>query len=126
MSKSVEAKINIQTAATSFGLLQLSMIRCICFFLTLHLHTFHLYNEATRKSHHYRMLAARAAFVPLFYIRRHPIYQKLHLQDLIYTVSYPAELRQYMEQFPSFSVTGLSNHGGGGGQTLSKRSRMRF
>ncbi len=62
------------------------------------------------------MLAARVAFAPLFYIRRHPIYQKLHLTDLLYTVSYPAELtqlRKYMERFPSFSVTGLPNRAQG-------------
>ncbi len=82
-------------------------------FTFTYLLAFHLYNEATRKSHHERMLAARVAFAPLFYVRRRPIYQELHLRDLVQIVSWPAELWQYLEHFPSFSVTGLPNRAQG-------------
>lgn len=85
----------------------------LCDFTFTYLLAFHLYNEATRKSHSQRMLAARVAFAPLFYIRHHPIYQELHLRDLHHLASYPPELRQHADNSSSFSVSGLQNRAQG-------------
>jgi rubrerythrin len=81
---------------------------CFAFLLSLQ-----LYNEVTRKNNSDNMLAARVVFAPLFFGRRHRLYQELHLRDMVERVQYPPPLLQHAITHESFSVSGRTNCGQG-------------
>ena len=82
----------------------------VCFRYLL---AFQLYTESVRKNNNAHMLAARAAFSPLFYARNHPRYRELHLRDMLDRIQCPTELREDIEAHESFSVSGIHNRGQG-------------
>ena len=81
---------------------------CFAFLLAVN-----LYNEASRKNNSQNMMAARAAFVPLFFVRRHRMYQELHLRDVLERVTYPLPLSAQIQERETFSDSGRANAGQG-------------
>ena len=78
-----------------------------------HLLGFHLYNEATRKKHSLRMMAARVQCSKLFFSFHHRKYQKLLVRDLCQRVQMPETLVNYITSHERFSVSGEKNTGEG-------------
>lgn len=76
--------------------------------------SFKYYNESVRKNNAIGMMAARTTFVPLFFGRNHPKYQRIMLRDMIQRVKYTNEVSAYMNSTESFSVSGENNRGQGG------------
>ena len=74
---------------------------------------FHLYNEATRKNHSLRMMAARVQCSKLFFSFNHGKYQELLSRDLHQRVQMLETLINYITSHESFSVSGEKNRGEG-------------
>ena len=82
----------------------------LCFTYIL---SFHLYNEETRNNNHAHMMAARAAYAPLFYGRNHPKYRTVHMQDMVDILQCPTEPQEHIQSTNAFSASGKHNTGQG-------------
>ena len=72
---------------------------------------FHVYNASIRKNNQENMLAAKAAFTPAFFARRHPIYQEPILRDSVTRVQLPPLLTTRWQATESFCTSGVhKNH----------------
>lgn len=64
------------------------------------------FRSGTRRNNSEFMLCGRQIAVPLFFIKRHTIYQSLVCNDMAYRLTSPESVKEYMEKHETFSMTG--------------------